>query len=635
MKLIDSIASRLGFERSGHAKHGRRDFNAAANTRLTGGWNSVNTSANVDLFRGLDTLRARSRDLCQNNDYARRFLGLVTANVVGGAGVMLQARIYDAPDKPDTGANNAVESAWAKWGERGQCDVTGLLSWRDIQLLAIRTVARDGECLIRKVRGKAAGNGIGYALQVVDIDRLDTKLVRAAQNNINEIKMGVEVDGFGRPIAYWLRPYHPGELWLSQGQVLSQHQRVPAADILHIYMVERPEQLRGTPWMHAAMIQLQNLGGYEEAAVIAARVGASKMGFFTSPDGMPQADGEDAQGVPFTEAEPGSFGTLPEGYGFTPFNPDYPHAMYDSFTRACLRGVASGLGVSYHGLANDLTQVNFSSIRAGTLEERDQWISVQQWFIDCLIEPIYRDFIESALAFGQVTLENGSALPLTKLTKLAAHTWQARRWQWVDPLKDMEANVLAIQNGLKAPQDIAAELGVDYEDVLVKIKQAQDLQEKIGVKLFDPNAKKPDTAMQQQDATKSLLDDMRQGMRAEIAVLSAGLAATQAAHSSNAATPQTLRVQVSNGATLEEIRDAMPITINVPEAPAPVVTVNVAAPVVNVAAPEVTFEATLPAPNITVDAVLEMPTRKTISEIDRNSNQDIVRVTQTETTLKE
>lgn len=459
----------------------RRDFAAAVHSRLTMGWNSQNISANADLYRNLDTLRARSRDLCNNNDYGKRFLGMVAANVVGGSGVMLQARIYDKPGKPDSGANDAVETAWAAWGKRGACDVTGRLSWRDVQIQVIKTVARDGEALVRKIRGKSAGNAAGYALQVIEIDRLDTTLIRAPAEGVTEIRMGVEVNSFGRAIAYWLRPFNPGDQFYAAGQNLSRHQRITADEILHVYMADRPEQLRGAPWMHSAMTRLQNLGGYEEAAVIAARVGASKMGFFRTPDGEPAADGVAADGVPFMEADPGSFGVLPSGMDFTPFNPDYPHAMYAEFTKACLRGIASGLGVSYHALASDLTDVNFSSIRSGTLEERDQWVSVQQWFIDAFLEPVYTDWIASALAFGQVTLANGSPLPLEKSAKFAAHTWQARRWQWVDPKKDMEANILAIANGLKAPQDIAAELGVDYEDVLVKIKQAQDMAEKIGV----------------------------------------------------------------------------------------------------------------------------------------------------------
>jgi lambda family phage portal protein len=625
-KWIDTIARRLGY-----AKPQQRDFAAAAFNRLTSGWNSNNTSANVDLYRGLDTLRARSRDLFNNNDYARRFGGMVTANVVGGSGVMLQARIYDKPGKPDSGANDAVEIAFDKWGARGTCDVTGRLSWRDLQLLIIKAVARDGEALIRKIRGKAAGNAYGYALQVLDIDRLDTKLMRAADKDVNEIKMGVEVDAFGRAVAHWLRPYHPGELWLAQGQVLSEHQRVPAADILHVYMTDRPEALRGTPWMHAAMTRLNNLGGYEEAAVIAARVGASKMGFFKTAEGGldAAADGKDAQGVPYTEAEPGAFGTLPDGMDFVPFNPDYPHAMYAEFVKACLRGVASGLGVSYHGLANDLEGVNFSSIRAGTLEERDQWIGIQQWFIDAFLEPVYQDWIKSALAFGQITLANGSPLPIEKADKFTAHTWQARRWQWVDPLKDMNASVLAIQNGLKAPQDVAAELGVDYEDVLVKIKQAQDLAAKIGVVLGKPAEPAPAPAEPDEDDAPKAVKQLQEQVRS----LETRLAQPAAAPS----------ITINQGAVEFKAGDthvAAPAVQIDNHLPAPSVTIEnrqdaQAAPTV-----EVHVEAIMPEqPAAVVDVTVEMPdelritampTRETTSTVERNQSGEITRTTQTE-----
>jgi lambda family phage portal protein len=422
----------------------------------------------------------------------------VAANVIGGTGVTLQARVYDAPKKPDTGANAAIERAWAKWAERGVCDVTGRLSFRDLETLVSKASARDGESLIRIVRGSAAGNAFGFALQLLDVDRIDTQLVRAPANGVNEIKMGVEVDSFGRAVAYWLRPYHPGELFMVDGSRIRDHTRVPASEVIHPFLADRPEQLRGVPWMHAAMTRLNNLGGYEEAAVIAARVGASKMGFFQTPDGTAPAEGEDEDGVPFTEVEPGQFGVLPAGTEFQPFNPDYPHQMYEQFVKACLRGVASGLGVAYHALANDLTSVSFSSIRSGTLEERDQWMSIQQWMIEAFHEVVYRNWLQAALAFGQVKLDNGSALSVAKIDKFSAHAWQPRRWQWVDPKKDMEAKILAMENGLTSRQAICAELGVDFEDVLVQLKAEQDMADGLGVKLGTqpppaPDAEPPDT----------------------------------------------------------------------------------------------------------------------------------------------
>jgi lambda family phage portal protein len=646
---VDNLARRFGYAKNtrgaspaskfAHAgrQPGRRDFAGSVNSRLTGGWNTQNISANADLYRNLDILRARSQDLCNNNDYAKRFLNMVGANVIGGTGVMLQARIYDTPNKPDTGANDAVETAWQRWGALGTCEVTGRLSWRDLQNIAIKCVARDGECLIRIVRGKAAGNAFGFALQLLDINRLDTKLIRIAEGSTNQIKMGVELDSYGRAVAFWLRDYNPAEMWLTAGNVSAAHIRVPAADVLHVFTNDRPEQVRGLPWMHSAMVRLNNLGGYEEAAVIAARVGAAKMGFFTTPEGglSPVADGEDEDDVPFLEADAGSFGKLPPGYEFQSFNPDYPHAMYGEFVRACLRGIASGLGVTYHGLANDLTQVNFSSIRSGTLEERDQWIGVQEWFKDSFCEPIFTEWIKSALAFGQITLANGSALPIERLEKFSAHTWQARRWQWVDPLKDMEANVLAVQEGFKSPQAIAAEMGVDYEDVLVQIKQAQDLAKKIGVELHKPEKTPPPGVVEPAVAAAK----EHAAAQVRVAEINRDAAREAKPHVINITPPS---VTVNQGETRIANHLPAPVThVSAPdvrvdvEAPAVQVTNEITeraqpAPIINVAAPEVTVEVEAIMPAQSEIAITSMPDRQTTSTITRDSAGNIKQSSQIE-----
>ena len=467
----------------------RRNYAAAQMSRLTEGWTTLNTSANSDLHRSLDSLRARSRQLARDNDYAVKFLRLVTTNVVG-QGFMLQSRIYDAPGKPDTGANDAVENAWAEWSRPGVCEVSGRHSFRDLCTLLLRAAARDGEYLVRKVRGAVARNGFGYALQVLDVDRIDTLLNRPADGSRNAIRMGIEIDAYGRPVAYHLRDGHPGDLYQIGGAVAQRHIVVPAEDILHGFVADRPEQLRGVPWMHASMLRLNHLAGYEESAVVAARVGASKMGFFTTPDGQafPAATATEGEAGSTDErlvmdADPGVFQSLPEGVQFQPFNPDYPSAMFADFVKANLRAVASGLGVAYHALANDLEGVSFSSIRSGTLEERDQWQMLQAWFVDAFLEPVFMDWLKSALAFGQVKLGNGSALSVAKFDKFKAHLWQPRRWEWVDPLKDIEADIKAVEAGFKAPQDIAAKLGTDYEDVLLKIKQARELQQRLGVEV--------------------------------------------------------------------------------------------------------------------------------------------------------
>ena len=464
----------------------RRSYAAAQINRLTEGWSTTSLSANADIHASLDNLRARSRQLFRDDPYASKFGRLVTTNVVGAEGFKLQARCYDPSGTPDTLANAAIEAAYAEWCE--VADAAGRLTFAGICRTAELTVARDGECLIRYVRGADSGNRFGLALQLLDVDRIDTALNRPAELGYGQIRMGVEVSPFGRPVALWLKNRHPGEVYQAAGDLRGgTHVRVLADDVVHYFVADRPEQFRGVPWMHAAMLRLNNLGGYEEAAIVASRVGASKMGFFSAADGTDAAaladsdSNGDGTGELYHEAEAGSFGTLPAGTTFTPFNPDYPSAMFADFCKANLRGIASGLGVAYHALANDLEGVSFSSIRSGTLEERDQWMMLQQSFIDGVLRPVYREWIGNALAFGQITLPNGSALPLAKRDKFGKHLWQGRRWEWVDPLRDIEADIAAIGAELQSPQRVAAKLGRDYEDLLEELKQAEQARLRAGL----------------------------------------------------------------------------------------------------------------------------------------------------------
>jgi len=125
--------------------------------------------------------------------------------------------------------------------------------------------------------------------------------------------------------------------------------------------------------------------------------------------------------------------------------------------------------------------VNFSSIRAGVMEERDEWMVLQNWFIEAVLIPLYEAWLEMSLLSGAITMPNGSALPASKMSKFMAHSWQGRRWAWVDPLKDLKAAKMAMDENLTSPQRIAASQGVDIEDVLDEIKRFKDMLKEKGL----------------------------------------------------------------------------------------------------------------------------------------------------------
>lgn len=486
MGLVNWAAHKLGYGKIAP----RRRFDGAKQTRTTFDFFQTSNTINEELRWDLTALRRRSRTLAQNEPLVRKFISLVGQNVVGSSGVRLQVRIkqgFGDTATPDKLANNALETAWKDWGQRMHCDVTGRMSFIDMSYAIIKTVARDGEALIRIHRGFGKYN---YALQFLDIERLDTTLNRDGQGDVNAIVMGVEIDGNGATLAY-----HIIVNFFGKNLTAKKRERVPAEDIIHLYMTDCPEQLRGIPWMHASMLRIHHLKGYEDAALIAARIGASKMGFYKTPDGEAGtlAEGKDNEGVPFVEVDPGQFGIMPEGYSFETFDPAYPHAQYESFVKSAKRDVGSGLNIAYHAIANDLEGVNFSSIRSGTLEERDEWMAVQSWYIRQFFDRVYSDWVEFALLSSQVLMPNGSALPARKLTKFKQHEFMGRRWSWVDPKKDLEAAVIGMTAGVLSPFVVASNQGLDAEEVLQDIKRFQELAEEHGVKIGSPTPAAPAT----------------------------------------------------------------------------------------------------------------------------------------------
>ena len=453
-----------------------RRFEGARIDRLASDWFATTASINEELRADLDGLRKRGRQLRNNNDFARKFVGMVENNVIGPAGIRLQAKVEDKPGKPDDLANNAVESGWEEWGKA--CDVTGSLTLRDLCENLVGGLPSDGEFLVRFVRGPEARNRYNFALQLIDVDRIDTAF--NGQYGGNTVIMGVEVDLYRRPVAMHLFEAHPND-GVRTGR---RRVRVEAGEVLHKFKVERAEQVRGIPWMAPGMLSLHHLGGFQLSALLAAEHGANHYGFFVTLDGKaPGVDGEDAAGNQITTSVPGMYDTLPVGSTFQPHDSKYPNEVFGPFVKTILQRIATGWRVAYHSLANDLEGVSFSSIRSGTLEERDRWMADQQWFIDAFMEPVFQAWLQMALLSGAITMPNGSPLPAGKIAKFSKHEWQPRRWEWVDPKSDMEAKILSVRAGLMAPQDLSAAMGYDFEDTLKAIKRANELAALYGVAL--------------------------------------------------------------------------------------------------------------------------------------------------------
>lgn len=451
---------------------GARAFGAGSTDRLTGAWGATNTGINADLEASLATLRARSRDWCVNTDQGARYLELCADNIVGTNAPTLQvrAKLRDGSDVLDEVANTAIEQAWAAWCARGVCEMTGQLSFADVCRAVVQATARDGEFLARRIKSRSLP--YGYALQLLEVDRINSSVNTAIGNTGSTIRMGVELDTLGRRQALHLYNRHPGDA----GGNLSPAgtpERVSIDSLFHGYVLKRPEQLRGYPWAAAVLRRANTLNTYEGYALEAAKFGAAKMGFYTvDKDAVNGAEMtweqmRDATGELVQDVEGGMLEALPPGVGFEGFDPAYPAEAFNSFVTEYKRDIAAGLGVAHHNLSGNMTGVNYSSARIAELSERRAWRSLQRWLIDCFVRPVFEDWLTAALFTRQIVLPSGAALPSDRAPKfLAAATFQPPGWAWVDPEKDIKAAVLAMSYDVRSLRAFANEQGVDVEDTL-------------------------------------------------------------------------------------------------------------------------------------------------------------------------
>lgn len=456
----------------------KRNFAAADTNNLTHGWNTQTATVNHYLRSQITPLRARSREQIRNNPYAKRFRSLMRSNVVGPNGIQCQAQSV-MNGKIDKLANDAIDNAWQDWGDN-YAAADGMSSWIDLQRLAINTYAGDGEFIFEKV----SGGRYGFQLKPIDPEQLDiTRNQR--EHNGNVTILGVEYNKRQVAVRYWFREV---DEWgnYNAGQPYS----LPASSVYLCFPIEWVMQARGIPPLTASLFRMKMLDGYDDAALTAARVGASQMGFFTSSDGDSDvADDEDSDGNQVLEAEPGVFHQLPEGSTFEKFDPNYPHAQYQPFTKQNLRATSAGMDLNYNSLANDLEGVNFSSIRAGVLEDRELYKDVQNWFVRCFVRRVRIDWLKAALMRGEIKI---GSRPLSRpVTDYYATNYQARRWAWVDPKNDMQANETAYRLKLRSLSSIIRDQGDRPDEVWNEIAKETEFLKGLGIEV-NLNKSKPE-----------------------------------------------------------------------------------------------------------------------------------------------
>jgi lambda family phage portal protein len=314
---------------------------------------------------------------------------------------------------------------------------------------------------------------------MLDPDQLDHKLNREAAPGRNAIVMGVEIDPWGGPVAYYLHANHPSETSRTHRHVV-----VPADDMIHLFAAMRPKQVRGLTWFAPVVLDLRMLAGYREAELVAARAGASKVGFLkmTDPDARPleEDESDDAEDLAgrrqvVWEAEPGTIEQLPFGTEFQGWDPQHPNSGFDAFDKAILRGVAAATRISYMSLTGDLNGTTYGSGRMGMLAERQVFQKLQQRLVAHVHDRVYDRWLPEALISGQLALDSFN------VDRYRARAWHPRPFPWIDPVKDIDAAAREVRMGINTLTRITAERGRDFAEMVRERAHEIALMEAAGV----------------------------------------------------------------------------------------------------------------------------------------------------------
>ena len=480
MGFRTQFLKRLGLQRVPREQPPRRrSYAGAIVSRLTSDWMSTQASADAEIRTSIKKLRDRSREMVRNNPYAKQAKRTTQVNVVG-SGIKLQSQVQQVRGrKPSEAINRLIEEKWHLWTRAQYCDVAGRHSFHMMEWLATGALPESGEALFRIIRRPFGGSRVPLALEMIESDVLDEEYQGATLTKLNEWRMGVEINEWGRPVRYAFLTRHPGDYWFQNApQKGNKHVFLPASDVIHLFLPERPQQNRGVPWFHSVMADAHQLQGYEEAAVIRARAGASVMGFVTSPEG--ELEGDDVQADRrISEFEPGMWKYLEPGQNVSVPNISSPDQQYEMFVKNKVRRFASGFGCSYETLSRDFSETNYSSSRLSLLEDREHWKVIQSYLIENFHNRVFREWLDLAVLAGELPFDDYDARP----ERYDTPRWMARGWDWVDPLKEAKAYRQMEQAGYMTKAQIVAKLGGDFFDNLTEFSREQQAAEELNVEL--------------------------------------------------------------------------------------------------------------------------------------------------------
>lgn len=467
-----------------------RAFDAGRSQRRLRSMPTATQAINTQIRAYGKTVLARSRYLAANNPYAAAAKETFVSALVG-SGIKPSSLATDANLKAE------IQLVWNDWTD--EADADGVTDLYGLQAIVAAEMFEAGECFVR-LRSRFASDGLSVPLQLQVIPAEMLPLDKNQDFGVNgrRIECGIEFNGIGKRTAYHFLRRHPGSD-LAQPAGKSEFTIVPADEILHLYKPIRAGQIRGLPHTLSAIAKLAIMDQYDDAELERKRVAALFSAFITKT--APESDPLGGETTPEdTEAEtapansvglePGATVDLEPGESVLFGEPADVGGNYEAFQYRTLLAIAAGFGVPYAAMTGDLRQTSYGSIRAGLVEFRRR-VEAMQWsvMIFQFCRPVWRRWLEEAVLDGALPLSPAEFLKQRR--ELMRVKWITPKWEWIDPLTDLQAEKLAVDNGFKSRGDVIEASGFDPEETDARIAEDQERAESLGLEFGDKAAAPP------------------------------------------------------------------------------------------------------------------------------------------------
>jgi len=433
-------------------------YEAADNDRLRGEkWIASKLTQNDAISTELETMIDRATDLYRNDVFAASAVNGRVDNVIG-QGIRPQARVQAArgvvtQSQAET-FNTQIELLWHRWAI-----AEGFYAK---QRLLERCNGIYGESWLYMGNDDSPEKPVTLSVQVIHPQRIP--VYSWLQQGKPERRLGMRLDARGTAIAAFVRRSLPNDSYAAD----QAEDEVPLTDLLHCFEEVSPGQLRGVPWLAPAMGKLKDLKDFVHAHLVAEQVAACYGAFVTgvTDPAMLAESGRKLSNL--EDLSPGTIQYLGDGEGIQFSDPARPGTTLGPYVEWALHGVAAALRYPYELLAKQFTN-NFSGGRLALIDGRITFKCWQHVLIDRTLRKLWARFVDQCVIQRAVVID-----PVRyeeNRSHFLNHQWIPPGWPWVDPDKEVKADVAAIEAGLTTQTESLASRGRDFDETLQQIER--------------------------------------------------------------------------------------------------------------------------------------------------------------------